>query len=90
MKGRSPTRLPTFEDPLDARVYRRLGLLGPGPAAFYADAVRLMSEERPLFSTTHVVGHLLREIESALRAVLFLLDDSSSSDEVEECSHKSP
>ena len=53
------------------QIYRRLNsLVGPGSAAFYQDACRLMEMEPPLESTTHLVGHLLREIESSLRAVL--------------------
>ena len=59
-----------FSDPRQRRVYERLLLLGGGPAAFFRDACRLMSSEDPLESTTHVVSHLLREIESALRTVL--------------------
>lgn len=45
-------------------------LVGPGSAAFYRDACRLMEMESPLESTTHYVAHSLREIESALRDVL--------------------
>jgi hypothetical protein len=58
-----------FNDPRQARIYRRLLLIGPGAAAFYQDACRLMSESN-LVSTTHLVSHLLREIESSLRNVL--------------------
>lgn len=59
-----------FTDPRQRRIHRRLGLIGPGPASFYQDACRLMSIQ-PLFkATTHLVAHLLREIESSLRAVL--------------------
>ncbi len=58
-----------FSDPRQVRIYRRLLLIGPGAAAFYQDACRLMRE--PAFiSTTHLVSHLLREIESSLRNVL--------------------
>jgi hypothetical protein len=46
-------------------------LVGPGPASFYADACRLMSRDAvPLESMTHLVSHLLREVESAIRDVL--------------------
>jgi predicted XRE-type DNA-binding protein len=58
-----------FDDPRQARTHRRLGLVGAGPQAFYRDAVRLING--PIVeSTSHLVGHLLREIESALRDVL--------------------
>ena len=47
------------------QIYRRLNsLVGRGFAAFYQDACRLMEMEPPLESTTHLVGHLLREIET--------------------------
>ena len=60
-----------FDDPRQARIFERLKrLVGEGPAAFYRDACRLMTEENDYESTTHLVAHLLREIESALRDVL--------------------
>jgi hypothetical protein len=52
-------------------IYKKLLLLvGPGPAIFYQDACSLMAESFALQSTTHLVAHLLRDIESALRDVL--------------------
>jgi hypothetical protein len=45
-------------------------MFGPAVAAFYADACRLLADDFPLVSTTHLVGHLLRELESALREIL--------------------
>jgi len=59
-----------FSDPRQERIYRRLTLVGPGPASFYRDACLLMASGTLLDSTTHVIAHLLREIESALRNVL--------------------
>ena len=60
-----------FKDPRQEWIYQKLLLLvGPGPAAFYQDACRLMTEGLPFETTTHLVAHLLREIESALRDVL--------------------
>lgn len=56
--------------PREERIHRRLLLVGPGVAAFYLDACRLMALDEPLETTTHLVSHLLREIESALRSVL--------------------
>lgn len=67
-----------FEDPRQERIHGRLLLVGPGPAAFYKDACRLMSEERLFVSTTHLVAHLLREIESGLRAVLETATDQTA------------
>src|SRR5437016_2058958 len=67
-----PSRQPfRFEDPRQERIYCRLrDLVGHGPAAFFRDACRLMAEPDDLQTTIHLVGHSLREIESALRAVL--------------------
>ena len=61
-----------FSDPRQQRIHDLLLLIGPGPAAFYRDACRIMqaSVSSPFETTTHLVGHLLREIESALRAVV--------------------
>lgn len=63
-----------FTDPRQERIYRRLLLVGPGPAAFFRDASRLMASSRPLETTPHLVAHLLREVESALRDVLLPYD----------------
>lgn len=59
-----------LEHPRQKRIYKRLPLIGPGPAAFYLDACRLMGGSTGLESATHLVAHLFREIESALRDVL--------------------
>lgn len=58
-----------FSDPNQAETHRRLGRLGPGPASFFKDACRLMAS-RSMETTAHLVGHCLREIDSALREVL--------------------
>ena len=73
-----------LNDPRQQRIHRNLLLVGPGPAAFYSDACRLMAREDLLASTTHVVGHLLREIESALRDVLEPVSQYSSQRDVPE------
>src|SRR5581483_4263814 len=60
-----------FDDPRQARIYERLArLVGSGPAAFFRDGCRIMQNPSAFESTTHVVSHLLREIESALRDVV--------------------
>lgn len=59
-----------FADSRQERIFRRLLLIGPGPAAFYRDACRLLGGGPVLDSTTHLVAHLLRDIESAIRDVL--------------------
>lgn len=63
-------QLHTFSNPRRARIYRLLSLLGYGPAQFFRDACWLMENEHVLLSTSHLVGHLFREVESALRAVV--------------------
>jgi hypothetical protein len=65
--------------PRQERILERLSLIGPGPAAFYRDALRLLGAPRPLACSTHLVGHCFREIESALQDVL--LPDGLSSEE---------
>ena len=57
--------------PRQEQVVRRLERqVGPGPAVFFREACGLLAE-RPLRpSVTHLVGHLLREVESAVRSVL--------------------
>ena len=71
MERLSPTAIPfRFEDPRQERIHRRLLLVGPGPAAFYRDACRLMNQDHGLQSASHLVAHLLRDTESALRDVL--------------------
>jgi hypothetical protein len=53
------------------KIYQNLhNLIGQGSAAFYKDACRIINLNPPLESTTHIVAHLFREIESSLRDVL--------------------
>ena len=60
-----------FDDPRQFEIYKRLDRVGRGPASFYRDAARLMAVKPPFTSTTHLVAHLIREIESALRDILY-------------------
>ena len=59
-----------FVDGRQERIHKRLGIIGSGPAEFFYDACRLMVIQPHLKSTTHLVSHLIREIESSVRAVL--------------------
>ncbi len=52
------------------RIASRLSQVGSGPARFFRDACELMAEQPPRVTATHLVTHLLREVESALRAVI--------------------
>jgi len=45
-------------------------LISPAAAPFYRDACRLMATDPPFESTTHLVAHLIRELESSLRSAL--------------------
>ena len=63
-----------FEDPFQKRIYDSLvELIGPGPAAFFKDACKLMYRAKTgseFETTTHLVGHLIRETDSSIRGVL--------------------
>lgn len=59
-----------FSDPRQRRIHHRLRLIGPGAVGFYGDALRLLPPDRHFSAKSHLVGHLAREVESALRAVL--------------------
>ena len=60
-----------FDDPRQERIHRRLkALVGQGPADFFEDACHLMHDPASLRTSSHLVSHSLREIESALRDVL--------------------
>jgi hypothetical protein len=78
-----------FTYPEQAQIAQKLkNLVGPGAAAFYKDACWLMELEPPLESTTHLVGHLLREIESSLRSVLKSVQEPSVKQEDKQDAHK--
>jgi hypothetical protein len=59
-----------FQTSQQKRLFTNLRLLGPGPATFYREARSLMLSHQEFASVTHLVAHLLREIESAVRQVL--------------------
>jgi hypothetical protein len=73
----APEVQPAFRlsDSRQREIHERLGrLVGPGPAAHFFDACRLMAEPDPFLSTTNLVAHLLREIEGGLRKVLVTMN----------------
>ena len=58
-------------DPRQRRIHERLGrLVGPGAAAFFHDCCSLLEVDNAPQTLTHIVGHCLREVESAIRDVL--------------------
>lgn len=60
-----------FRSKRQERIFNRLKkLVSSGVADFYYDACRLVDETVPFASVTHLVSHLLREIEGAIRGVL--------------------
>ena len=62
--------------PRQQRVYDLLRrLISHGAAYFFADACEIVQRRSPYRTTTHIVGHLSREVESALRQVLRTLPD---------------
>ena len=71
LNSNKPSQISFKLDERQSLIYERLNrLVGPGTAAFYKDACRHIAIKPPFVATTHIVGHLLREIESALRDVL--------------------
>jgi hypothetical protein len=57
--------------PRQEQVTRRLRQqIGEGPAAFFREACGLLAERPLRRSVTHLVCHLLREVESAVRSVI--------------------
>ena len=59
-----------FPDRQQQRIYENLRLVGPGAQAFFLDACKTMASPEPPASASNIIGHLLRETESALRDVL--------------------
>lgn len=77
-----------LSDPRQRRIYEALKeVVGPGPAAFFLDACWLMTSPGQLHSTAHLVAHLLREIESALRTLFRPVVEREGSAE-DSCSRK--
>jgi hypothetical protein len=62
-----------FRDPRQERIYRRLLRVGENAAAFYRDVCRLLDGAVRLETAAHAIAFSLREIESAMRAVLLPL-----------------
>jgi hypothetical protein len=60
-------------EPHEREIYRLLGLMGGAPADQYADAIRILRGMPPLQTRSHLLAHMAREIESALRELLWSL-----------------
>jgi len=57
-------------DSREREILRGLEFVGEGAVAFFADACRLRTSDCPLEAKSHLIGHCLREAESAIRDVL--------------------
>ena len=66
------------QEPLASESQRRIHdlltrLIGVGAAEFFHDAMRIASNKERFATASHLVGHLLREMESNVREVLATL-----------------
>lgn len=68
--GSSAGRRPSLSPRQEKIAGRLLSQVGPGPASFFREACELVREQPRRRSVTHLVAHLLREVESAVRSVL--------------------
>lgn len=69
----------TFPTPRHERVHGLLRrLVSEGAAHFFADACAIVQRRPPFRTTTHLVGHLIREVESATRQVLRTLPKATA------------
>lgn len=60
-----------FKDPKQKKIHQELNrLIGDGAASFYMDACKIMDDNPPLSSKTLLITHLLREINSSVRAIM--------------------
>src|SRR5262245_16412601 len=67
-------RSPTFPTPRHERVHDLLRrLVSEGTANFFADAFDIANQKPAYRTTTHIVGHLIREVECNLLKVLATL-----------------
>src|SRR5713226_7561770 len=59
-----------FTDPQQERIYQRIrNRISEGVAVCYRDVCRLRNNPLLFESTTHLVAHLLRDMESAIRSM---------------------
>ena len=60
------------------QIYDLLEHIGPGPQQYFLDACRIADANEPFGSTTHLIAHLLREVENALLDVLVPSDKKAN------------
>lgn len=78
-----PVKPIRFVSPRQQRIHDRVAHLGEGAQAFYRDLLRV-ADDPSLESASHLAGHLVREIESALQDVLTPLTTASATSATEE------
>ncbi|MER7272541.1 hypothetical protein ABT344_30155 [Micromonospora carbonacea] len=59
--------------PHEREIHRLLGVMGDAPADQYADAIRILRGNPPLQTRSLILAHIAREIDSALRELLYSL-----------------
>jgi len=70
-----------FRNEIEERVYNKLKqLVGTDLAEYFKDACRIMSSHPQFATTTHLVGHLLRELDNRFLGVL----EHISGDQIDE------
>src|SRR5690348_7252199 len=66
----------TFPSKRHERVHRLLSrLVSEGTAHFFADACDISQRQPPYRTTSHITGHLIREVEGAILDVLVSLPE---------------
>ncbi len=75
-----PAPPPITFDPRQRKIHEQLTRLGPAPAAYFRDLLRLFQELALLDSSGHVAGHLLRELKGSIKDVLYPREAREKSD----------
>ncbi|HWY97989.1 MAG TPA: hypothetical protein VNY36_02785 [Bacteroidia bacterium] len=76
MISTTPSIKTDFLDSKQLNIYNLLyRLISPNAAGFYKDACQILKSHNELESTSNLVAHLLREIESAIREILLSISE---------------
>jgi len=59
-----------FSNPRQKNIYKLLTKIGDGPAQYYYDICRILAMDPQLTTTSTLIFHLLREIESSICSVI--------------------
>ena len=66
-----------FSSERQIRIFNRLNkLVSPGIAEYFRDACQLIEIQNKFTTATHLIAHLLREIESAITKVLRPIEEN--------------